>query len=219
MRGVGTWRHSPSLRAAGVALGDIHVHCAWQAWRLRHWAGSGGAFGRRLGKHSTWRHPPLHCVSGMAFHDIHLHFVWQAWHACDIHIRFSWQATFVLRCRHPHSLCVAGVALAALGWVWWRVWAPIGRRLGANAAALWVAGMALGDIHLRFAWQAWHLVTSTFVLVFGCISYFVTWFVTWLSIYGLVTLAQCRKRPCAHLIDTLWKRSWPVSARLLLINT
>ena len=23
--------------------------------------------------------------------------------------------------------------------------------------------MALGDIHLRFAWQAWHLVTSTFV--------------------------------------------------------
>ena len=161
MRGVGTWRHSPSLRAAGVALGDIHVHCAWQAWRLRHWAGSGGAFGRRLGKRSTWRHPPLHCVSGMAFHDIHLHFVWQAWHACDIHIRFSWQATFVLRCRHPHSLCVAGVALAALGWVWWRVWAPIGRQrrgtLGGrhgtwrHPPSFRVAGMALGDIHLRLS--------------------------------------------------------------------
>ena len=27
-----------------------------------------------------------------------------------------------------------------------------------------VAGMALSDTHLRFAWQAWHLVTSTFVL-------------------------------------------------------
>ena len=27
-----------------------------------------------------------------------------------------------------------------------------------------VAGVALGDIHLRFAWQAWHLVTSTFTL-------------------------------------------------------
>ena len=24
--------------------------------------------------------------------------------------------------------------------------------------------MALGDIHLRFTWQAWHLATSTFVL-------------------------------------------------------
>ena len=161
MRGVGTWRHSPSLRAAGVALSDIHVHCAGQAWRLRHWAGSGGAFGRRLGKRSTWRHPPSHCVSGMAFHDIHLHFLWQAWHACDIHIRFSWQATFVLRCRHPHSLCVAGVALATLGWLWWRVWAPIGRQrrgtLGGrhgtwrHPPSFRVAGMALGDIHLRLS--------------------------------------------------------------------
>ena len=26
------------------------------------------------------------------------------------------------------------------------------------------AGVALGDIHLRLAWQAWHLVTCTFVL-------------------------------------------------------
>ena len=27
-----------------------------------------------------------------------------------------------------------------------------------------MAGVALGDIHLRFAWQAWYLVTFTFVL-------------------------------------------------------
>ena len=27
-----------------------------------------------------------------------------------------------------------------------------------------MAGVALGDIHLRFTWQAWRLVTSTFVL-------------------------------------------------------
>ena len=27
--------------------------------------------------------------------------------------------------------------------------------------SLCVAGVALGDIHLHFAWQAWHLVTST----------------------------------------------------------
>jgi len=60
---------------------------------------------------------------------------------------------------------VAGVALAALGWIWWRAWA---RLVAGDAAALCVAGVALGDIHLRFAWQAWHLVTSTFVLRGTC---------------------------------------------------
>jgi len=30
-----------------------------------------------------------------------------------------------------------------------------------------MAGVALGDIHLHFAWQAWHLATSTLVLR-GC---------------------------------------------------
>ena len=33
-----------------------------------------------------------------------------------------------------------------------------------NNHLLCLAGLALSDIHLRFAWQAWHLVTSTFVL-------------------------------------------------------
>ena len=32
------------------------------------------------------------------------------------------------------------------------------------AAALCVAGVALGDIDRHFAWQAWRLVTSTFTL-------------------------------------------------------
>ena len=50
----------------------------------------------------------------------------------------------------------------ALGWLWWRTWAGFSRR---DAAVLCVAGVALGDIHLRFAWQAWHLVTCTFVLL------------------------------------------------------
>ena len=31
-------------------------------------------------------------------------------------------------------------------------------------AILCVAGVAIGDIHLHFAWQGWHLVTSTFGL-------------------------------------------------------
>jgi len=55
---------------------------------------------------------------------------------------------------HPPSFCVAGVALMALGWLWWRAWAGFSRR---DAAALCVVGLALGDIHLRFARQAWQL--------------------------------------------------------------
>jgi len=34
----------------------------------------------------------------------------------------------------------------------------------STAVALCVAGVALGHIDLRFTWQAWHLETSTFVL-------------------------------------------------------
>ena len=53
----------------------------------------------------------------------------------------------------------------ALGWLWWRAWAGL---VAGDAAALCVAGVALGDIHLRFAWQAWHLEASpnaTFTVV------------------------------------------------------
>ena len=59
---------------------------------------------------------------------------------------------------HPPLFCVAGVALMALG-------GALGLVLGArDAAALCVAGVALGDIDVRFTWQAWHNLTSTFVL-------------------------------------------------------
>jgi len=37
----------PSFCVAGVALGDIYLRLAWQAWHLWHWADSGGALGRR----------------------------------------------------------------------------------------------------------------------------------------------------------------------------
>ena len=63
--------------------------------------------------------------------------------------------------RHLPWFCVAGVALMALGWLWWRAWAGL---VAGDAAALCVAGVANGDILLRFTWQAWRLVTSTFVL-------------------------------------------------------
>ena len=56
---------------------------------------------------------------------------------------------------------MAGVALMTLGWICWRAWAPLVAR---GTAALCVAGVSLGDIYRRVAWQAWRLATSTFVL-------------------------------------------------------
>ena len=76
---------------------DIDCHFAWQACHLWHWAGSGDALGSRL---SPWSPRP---------------FAWQAWHLAT--------STFTLRgrrstWRHRPSLCVAGLAVMALGWLW-----------------------------------------------------------------------------------------------------
>ena len=83
------------------------------------------------------------------------HFAWQAWRKLTF--------AFVLRGRrgtnsHPPSFRVAGVALMALS-------GALGLGLVArDAAAFCVAGMAQSHIHLRFPWQAWDNLTSTFVL-------------------------------------------------------
>ena len=105
--------------------------------------------------------------------------------ATSIYLRFAWQArhlatsTLVLRGRcgawwQLPSFCVAGVALMALGWLWWRAWA---RLLAGDAGQVCMAGMALGDIYLRYvagvalgdnylrlAGVAWRFVTSILVL-------------------------------------------------------
>ena len=100
------------------------------------------------------------CVAGLALGDMCLRFTWQAWHLVIV------TYTFVLRgrrgtWRHPPSFCVSGVALRVLGWLWWRASTGL---VAGDAAALCVAGVALGDMCLRFTWHAWHLVTYTFVL-------------------------------------------------------
>ena len=61
---------------ACVALDHIHLRFAWQAWRLWHWAGSGGALGPVLVACDA----AALCVAGVALGDIHLPFTWQAWH-------------------------------------------------------------------------------------------------------------------------------------------
>ena len=85
----------------------------------------------------------------------------QIFHTQLCHIQLSHTHTQLCHTRHPLFLCVAGVALLVLGWVWWRAWSRIVAR---GAAALCVAGVALGDIHIPFAWQVWLWVTSTFPL-------------------------------------------------------
>ena len=166
-----------STFVTGVALGDIHLRFTWQAWHLVTSTfvarGRRGTYstGRALVAHrvlmaadavdaaalcvagvalgdrrGTWRHPPSFHVAGVALGHIHIRFTWQARHLV--------KSRFVSRGRrgtwsHPHSFHVAGVALTALGGLWWRTgfswqltpWTP------------WL-----------FAWQAWHLVTSTFTL-------------------------------------------------------
>ena len=94
----GTWRHRPPLCVAGVALGDIDRHFAWQAWHLvtstvtlrgrRGTYGTGLALVARLGpvwrrgcrgclrgRCGAWRHRPSLCVAGVALGDIDIRVV------------------------------------------------------------------------------------------------------------------------------------------------
>ena len=153
--------------------------------------------------HTTWPHTTCHHTTcshttcphthtGVALGDICLHFAWQAWHLA--------KSAFTLRgrcgtSRHRPPLCVVGVALMPLGWLWWRAWFPVWRRgrrgslrgkrgiwrhfawrrsrrgslrgrrdTWRHLPSLCVAGVALGDIDLHFAWHACGLATSTSTL-------------------------------------------------------
>ena len=109
---------------ASVALGDLDRHFAWQAWHLWHWAGFGGAPGfpnDAVGAAAFG-------VAGVALGDMDLHFAWQAWHL----------ATWIVTLRGRRGIYGTGLALVA-------------RLVPVGAAALCVAGVALGDTHLRFA--------------------------------------------------------------------
>ena len=65
---------------------------------------------------------------------------------------------------------MAGMALMALGCLWSRAWAPFG---AVVAAAVCVAGTWRHRPSLvrLFAWQAWHLATSTVTLRGRCGTY------------------------------------------------
>ena len=152
---------------AGVALGDIHLHFAWQAWHLATSTftlrGTHGTHGIGLalvvrlvlgvtpwrrgvlrGRRGTWRYPSSLCVAGVALGDIHRHF---AWHTVTLRGR-----------RGTYGTGLALVARLVLGVTPWRRGVLRGRRgTWRHPPSLCVAGVALGDIHRHFAWQAWHL--------------------------------------------------------------
>ena len=126
-----------------AALGSLW----WRAW-ARLLAGDAGVL----------------CVPDVTLGDIHLRFAWHAWHLATSTFA-SWQAwhlaTSTWHCTLHYTQLWQhfGSRQKKLTWLWWRAWARIVAR---GAAPLCVAGVALGDIHLRFAWHAWHLATSTF---------------------------------------------------------
>ena len=91
------------------------------------------ALGGALGPALVARDAAALCVAGVALGDIHLRFTWQAWHKLT--------STVVLRGRRG----TYGIG--------WRAWSGFVAR---DAAALCVAGVAFGDIHIHFTWQVWH---------------------------------------------------------------
>ena len=153
---------------AGVALGDIDLHFARQAWRLATWTftffgrrgtdGTGLALVARLGLAGA----TAVCVAGVVLGDIDLHFAWQAWHLVTStftlrgrrgilrRMRGTWWdlhfaspalvARLVPVCHRGHRGCLRGRC---------GTW----RRRPSHC----VAAVVLGDIDLHFAWQVWHL--------------------------------------------------------------
>ena len=87
---------------------------------------------------------------------IYLRFTWQAWYLETSCVWRGRRGTW----RHLPAFGVACVALVAFGGALGPRWSPLVAR---GAAPVRVASVALGDIYLRFRWQAWNLETSTCV--------------------------------------------------------
>ena len=123
-------------------------------------------------------YPASFCVAGVALAHIHLRFEWQVCthnfvthyllltalsHPSFTHTHtqlcLAWQAwhlaTSTRVWRGRRGTCGNGLALVAR-----LAWSPLVAR---GAKALCVASVALGDIDVPFAWQTWHLATSTCV--------------------------------------------------------
>ena len=193
-------RDAAALCVAGVAQTHIYSRFAWQVWHqltstivLRGRRGTDGT-GWRAWSDLVARDAAALCVAGVAQTHIYSRFAWQAWHKLTSTIVLrgrrgtdgtGWRAWSDLVARDAAALCVAGVAqthiYSRFAWqAWhkltstivlrgrrgtdgtgWRAWSDLVAR---DATALCVAGVAQTHIYSRFAWQAWHKLTSTIVL-------------------------------------------------------
>ena len=140
-----------------------HTIFAWQAWHLWHWAGSGVACGAAA---LCMAGVALGDVAGMALGDMPVAFAWQVWHLatstfplCDrrgtygtgldlgspvVPRHFAWQA-WRLATKQASHLATCKLLLCGRRGTW------------QHRPSLCMTGVALGDIHMPFAWQAWHL--------------------------------------------------------------
>ena len=95
--------------------------------------------------HTTYSHTTCSHTHNLSIHNLLTHSL--STHNLSTHNLLTNIVSLVGRratWRHRHAFCVAGMALMALGWLWWRAW------------VLWSPRL--------FAWQAWHLATSTCIL-------------------------------------------------------
>ena len=162
----------------------MDLHFAWQATCIFTLRGRRGTYGIGLapvarlgrsgrfwrrgcwrGRRGTLRHPPSFHVADVALGDMDLHFAWQAWHLAT--------CLFTLRGRRgTYGIGLAPVARLGRSGRFWRrgCWR---RRRGTlrHPPSFHVADVALGDMDLHFAWQAWHLATCTSLCVAGVGTY------------------------------------------------
>eukprot|EP00435_Cladocopium_sp_Y103_P033845 s1629_g8.t1 len=137
-----------SGKSTGVALSGIDRHFvdlglrfAWQAWRLVTWAFT------FCGRRGAWGHRLSLCVAALSTYGTGLVTRLEPAGLLVAGAAAAVCVAGVVLGGMDLRFCVAGVALAALGWVLRGLkacWSPVTPRL--------------------FAWQAWRLVTWTFVL-------------------------------------------------------
>ena len=136
-------------RAPPASQTHIHLRFAWQAWHLWHWAGSGGTVWRAWARLVAGDAAQL-CVAGVALGDIYLRFAWQAWHlwhraGSGGALGRAWSPVTPLNAWHLAT----------------RIFVSRGKRgTWRHLSSFCVASVALGDIYLGLAWQAWRLVTA-----------------------------------------------------------
>ena len=123
------------------------------------------------------------------------HFAWQAWHkltstvvvrGTNLHLRhFAWQVwlklIFTVVLRGSRGADGRG----------WRAWSDLVAR---DAAALCIAGVAQTHIYHRFAWQAWHKLTSEALCVAGVAQTHIYRRFAWQSWHKLTSTIVLRGR-------------------------